>query len=112
MTIESDVRLNATKFADSNVSEDTKKGHELAIELTEKEPKWDEIGIEKYRQMRETGGSIMPAPKYLPEAKDETIPSREPGRTIPIRVYRPDNGQSKGVFMHLHGGGYMLSPHR
>lgn len=28
---------------------------------------------------------------------------------IPIRIYKPDNGQaSKGVFLHFHGGGFVL----
>ncbi|KAI0530325.1 acetyl esterase [Xylaria digitata] len=48
-------------------------------------------------------------PVRLPEAQELKIPSREPGRDIPVRVYKPDNGDpSKGILLHIHGGGYTL----
>lgn len=37
-----------------------------------------------------------------------SIPSREKGRDIPIRVFEPKDGPSKGTFMHIHGGGWVL----
>ncbi|KAJ2969348.1 hypothetical protein NUW58_g10011 [Xylaria curta] len=34
------------------------------------------------------------------------------GRAIPVRVYKPNNGQpSKGILLHAHGGGYVLGSH-
>jgi hypothetical protein len=33
----------------------------------------------------------LPKPVYLPEALDGTVPSRDAGREIPIRIYKPDN---------------------
>ncbi|KAK5694144.1 hypothetical protein LTR97_009765 [Elasticomyces elasticus] len=44
----------------------------------------------------------------LDSGKNITIPSREPGRSIPCRVFTPDNGKPKGVFYHIHGGGWVL----
>ncbi len=59
--------------------------------------------------MRERGETALPKPIRLPQAKDFDIPSREEGRIIPCRLLTPEHvGQVKGVFMHIHGGGWVL----
>ncbi|KAK2789230.1 hypothetical protein FQN52_006322 [Onygenales sp. PD_12] len=73
-------------------------------------PKWYEIGAAKYRRLREEGGTALPGKTFLPSASDLSVPSRDPTRTIPCRVLKPQNGQpAKAVFMHIHGGGWVLS---
>jgi acetyl esterase/lipase len=39
---------------------------------------------------------------------DDVIPSRDAGRDITIRYFKPSSGEVKGVFMHIHGGGWVL----
>ncbi|HVP30514.1 MAG TPA: alpha/beta hydrolase [Myxococcota bacterium] len=56
------------------------------------------------RQAREEGRGIWGPIQRVAEAKDRTIPG--PGGAIPIRVYVPP--QVRGVYLHLHGGGWML----
>jgi acetyl esterase/lipase len=113
MPITSDLSLDTSKFHPGSVSEETKKINAFLENITTKGPRWHEVGIAKYRQMRETGETPLPVPVYLPEARDATVPSREAGRAIPLRVYQPDNGQpSKGVFLHFHGGGFVLATHK
>ena len=113
MPITSDLTLDASKFHPSSVGEDTKKINAFLENVTAKGPRWHEVGVAKYRQMRETGETPLPVPVYLPEARDGTVPSREVGRSIPLRVYQPDNGQpSKGIFLHFHGGGFVLGTHK
>ena len=59
--------------------------------------------------MRENGETALPKPIRLEEAKDFHIPSREKGRDIPCRVMTPEHGgKVQGVFMHIHGGGWVL----
>jgi acetyl esterase/lipase len=36
------------------------------------------------------------------------LPSRDAGRSIPYRVFQPAAGQSRGVLLHIHGGGFVL----
>lgn len=50
----------------------------------------------------------MPRPTVLDSGKNSTLPSREPGRSIPIRTFVPEKGDSKGIFYHIHGGGWVL----
>ena len=113
MSITSDITLDASKFSPENVTEPTKKAAEFLEIVTANGPKWWEVGAEKYRNMWELGQTPLSKPVYLPEAFDGTVPSRDAGREIPIRIYKPDNGQpSKGVFLHFHGGGFVLATHK
>ncbi|PLB37147.1 alpha/beta hydrolase [Aspergillus candidus] len=113
MPITSDITLDVSKFRSENATEPTKKAAAHLESVTKGWPRWYEVGIEKYREMRELGTSPLPKPVYLPEALDGTVPSRDAGREIPIRIYKPDNDQpSQGVFLHFHGGGMVLGTHK
>ena len=52
----------------------------------------------------------MPKPQVLESGKNIKLPSREPSREIPCRVFHPESsgGEPKGVFYHIHGGGWVL----
>ncbi|KAJ5779810.1 hypothetical protein N7457_007530 [Penicillium paradoxum] len=113
MPITSDITLDISKFDPENVEESTKKAAAFLENVTSNGPRWWEVGITKHREMRELGQTALGKPVYLPEALDGTFPSRDPGREIPIRIYKPDNGQpSKGIFLHFHGGGFVLATHK
>jgi acetyl esterase/lipase len=113
MAITSDITLDVSKFRPENVTESTKKAATPLENITTNGPRWSEVGIEKYREMRELGQTPLPKPVYLPEALDGTVPSRDAGREISIRIYKPDNGRpSKGIFLHFHGGGFVLATHK
>ncbi|KAJ5171387.1 Alpha/beta hydrolase fold-3 [Penicillium coprophilum] len=113
MPIASDIALDISKFHPGNVTESTKKAATLLESITTTGPRWWEVDIKKYREMRELGQTSLPKPVYLAGAFDGAVPSREAGRDIPIRIYKPDHGQpSKGVFLHFHGGGFVLATHK
>lgn len=68
--------------------------------------------------MRLAGETPLPPPTVLPAGIDLSIPSRESGRSIPCRLFYPStsfqNGSkptTKGVFLHIHGGGWVLMSH-
>lgn len=113
MPFTSDLSIDASRFDPANITDATKQANTLLEGISTKGPQWWEVGIEKYRQMRDEGKTSLPAPVYLDEAFDATLPSRDAGRDIPIRVYKPDNGQpSQGVLLHFHGGGFVLGSHK
>jgi acetyl esterase len=58
------------------------------------------------RLARREGRSIFPAPVFLPAARDVQIPGR--GGPIRLRVIAPVEGAPVGVYLHLHGGGFVL----
>lgn len=58
--------------------------------------------------MRWNGETPLPKPVVLESGVNFTIPSREKGRDIPCRMFKPENGEVKGIYMHIHGGGWVL----
>ncbi|MCB8839521.1 alpha/beta hydrolase [Aurantimonas sp. VKM B-3413] len=62
--------------------------------------------IDQVRRMRKEGKGTFPAaPK---DRAAETITHFGPaGRAIQIRVLRPSDGQTRGTFLHIHGGGWV-----
>ncbi len=57
------------------------------------------------RAARREGKGIFGMPVFLPEARDLEIPGR--AGPVRLRVMRPP-GEPRGVYLHLHGGGWML----
>jgi acetyl esterase len=58
------------------------------------------------RRARYEGRSIFPAPVFLDEARWVDVPSR--GGGLRVRVIAPPEGEAKGVYLHIHGGGWTI----
>ncbi|KAK9326888.1 Alpha/Beta hydrolase protein [Lipomyces starkeyi] len=119
MSLQSDVSINVAKFDPANISEQSHKLHEGILAKYEVNPKWWEVGIAKFRQMRLAGETAAVLYPLLPHALDIKIPSREPGRDIPCRLLYPVNRRTeeerrgiKGILLHIHGGGFVLGDER
>jgi acetyl esterase len=56
------------------------------------------------RDARAAGYSVFGPVKHLEEAQDRRVPG--PAGDIPLRVFIPD--KAAGVYLHIHGGGFML----
>ncbi|KAK3701831.1 hypothetical protein LTR37_015253 [Vermiconidia calcicola] len=112
MPLTSDLSITADKFKPEAISKATHDFNDQLIKIMEGGPKWYEVGAEKYRRMREAGETPLPAPVELEGGRNITLPSREQGRSIPCRVFEPASGKAKGVFYHIHGGGWVLQTER
>ncbi|CAK4030980.1 hypothetical protein DOTSEDRAFT_80769 [Lecanosticta acicola] len=114
MPLQSDLQLNHDKFNPENISPQTREFNDNLIRVMNSGPKWYEVGPEKYRQMRWNGETPLPQPTVLESGTNASLPSRETGREISIRVFEPENDdqgkgrKAKGVFYHIHGGGWVL----
>ncbi|KAI0182682.1 Alpha/Beta hydrolase protein [Xylaria flabelliformis] len=112
MPLTSDITINYSRFDPNNTTEDTKKYCDFLEKMTTEAPDWWVVGAPRFREMMEAGEIGGLKPTRLPGAYEIKVPSREPGRDIPVRVYKPDNGEpSKGIMLHAHGGGYCLGSH-
>lgn len=109
MALTSDINIDISKFQGSAILPATAKFNELLMDSTAKGPKWFEIGAPKFRQMIHAGETSIAKPVLLDAAESFTIPSRDVSRTIPCRILKPNTGPTKGIYMHLHLGGWTLS---
>jgi acetyl esterase len=85
--------------------EESRLFNERLAELLRDQPGVHELPAEVTRLARREGRSIWPAPEFLPEARDLTIPSR--GGELRLRVLAPE-GEAAGVYLYFHGGGWVL----
>ncbi|KAF2823945.1 alpha/beta-hydrolase [Ophiobolus disseminans] len=108
MSLKSDLTIDASKVDRANIDKQTQEFNEKLIKIWADGPRWYEVGAAEYRKLRWDGKTPLPKPVILPEGVNGEIPSRDAGRTIPYRMFKPDNGVSKGVHMHIHGGGWVL----
>lgn len=110
MPLKSDMTLDAHLFDPKAIPSDVVAFDQKLMELGQKCSPWYEVGAQKYREMRSGGDTPFPKPLHLDEGINELIPSREPGRNIPVRIMRPQGHDKpvKGVLFYIHGGGFVL----
>lgn len=67
---------------------------------------WDNFGrpLPETREMRRQGQGPFPAPVFSPRAVTQTIDG--PHGPIPLRIIAP--AAPRGVYLHIHGGGWVL----
>jgi acetyl esterase/lipase len=81
--------------------------------LMEDEPPVDRIPAQESRRLREAGTPRTGPVVLSPQARQIEIPG--PSGALPLRIFLPrspgaqaETGGVRGVFLHLHGGGWVL----
>jgi len=92
-------------FRAGAISADTAKLNQDLINLLTGLPEWWVVGAEATREARRRGDGPFPVAPKSPRARMKTITGRD-GNEIPLRIIAPDN--PRGVYLHLHGGGWVL----
>jgi acetyl esterase len=97
--------LRPELFRNDAIAQDTTNLNNGLVELMTPLPEWWNIGAEVTREARRQGRGPFPAPVLSPRARTQTIPGRD-GNEIKLRIIEPR--QINGVYLHLHGGGWVL----
>jgi len=92
-------------FGEAAIDAETAKFNVEIIELLTGQPDWWITGAEASRAARRRGEGPFPAPMISSRARMLTITGKD-GNKIPLRVVAP--AQPRGVYLHLHGGGWVL----
>jgi acetyl esterase len=97
--------LRPALFRKEAIAEDTAKLNDTLVQLMTGLPDWWNVGAEATREARRQGRGPFPPPVISPRARTVSITGRD-GNTIPLRVIAP--AQARGVYLHIHGGGWVL----
>lgn len=93
-------------FDPAAIDDETRAFNQRVEELLAQGPATHEVPPEVTRQAREDGKGMFGPVQLVDEASYRTIPG--PGLSeLPIRVMVPP-GTINGVYMHIHGGGWVL----
>ena len=101
----SDNPLRPALFRPDAVADDTARLNDTLVELMTGLPEWWNVGAEATREARRQGRGPFPAAVKSARARTMVISGRDRNE-IPLRIIAPD--QVRGVYLHLHGGGWVL----
>jgi len=91
-------------FSDDAIPPETRAANAAIIQAMTGMPEWWDVGVQKVRDARARGEGIFPAAAKSERAR--WIEIKGPGGPIKLRVIAPK--QSRGVYLHIHGGGHVL----
>jgi acetyl esterase len=92
-------------FSDVAIAPETAALNAQMIELLTGQPEWWIVGAAEMRAARRRGEGPFPPPVMSERARTAMIAGKD-GHQIPLRVIAP--AQPRGVYLHLHGGGWVL----
>jgi len=97
--------LRPAMFRPDAIADDTTTLNDTLVSLMTGLPEWWNVGAEATREARRQGRGPFPAAVKSPRARTLVIGGRD-GNEIPLRIIAPD--QPRGVYLHIHGGGWVL----
>jgi acetyl esterase len=95
--------LDRQPFLDESIDPETKRLNESLQEMLSAVPPTYTLAPQVIREARERGEGLW-STKRLEEMEERFIPG--PAGGVPVRIYRPE--KIKAVYLHIHGGGFML----
>jgi acetyl esterase len=96
--------FDSSVFAVDAVSPETRMFNRQMIELMTPMPDWWVTGAQAMRDARARGTGPFPPPVQSPRARQMRIPGK--GGSIGLRVIPAE--RPRGVYLHIHGGGWVL----
>jgi acetyl esterase len=99
--------LRPELFRASAIPPDVATFNEALVQAMTPLPEWWNVGAALARDARRQGRGPFPPPVFSDRARTIVIPGRA-GNDIPLRVIAPSGGACRGVYLHIHGGGWVL----
>jgi len=92
-------------FTEDAISAETKGINDLIINAMKELPEWWDIGVATFREQRARGEGAFPLAPKSPRAREIEIDGK--GTKVKLRIIAPE-GSPRGVYLHIHGGGWVL----
>jgi len=100
------MNIDPALFRDEAITPETRAINAAIVAAMRAMPEWWEIGAQQVREARATGAGPFPAAAKSERAR--WIEIDRPGGKLKLRAIAPTDGGSRGVYLHIHGGGHVL----
>lgn len=97
--------LDPALFKPDAISAETRAINDAIVKAMAGMEEWWEAGAQKVRDARARGEGAFPLAPKSERARTIHIDGKS-GHKVPVRIVAPEN--PKGVYLHLHGGGWTL----
>ncbi len=97
--------LDPALFRPDAVSRETRALNDAIVKVLKGTPDWWVAGAAATRAARRRGEGAFPAPVMSNRARTRQISGKD-GNEISLHIIAPD--QPRGVYLHIHGGGWVL----
>ena len=93
-------------FGPDAISQETRDFVAASMAMREQMPSMDNTDLVKLRRLMDEGGGAFPVPPPVERAEDRAVPGMGEGATI--RIIRPEGREPTGVYLDIHGGGWVI----
>lgn len=97
--------LDPALFKPETISAETRAINDAIVKAMAGMEEWWDVGAQKVRDARARGEGAFPLAPKSERARTIHIDGKG-GHKVPLRIVAPEN--PKGVYLHLHGGGWTL----
>ncbi len=98
--------FDASVFGDDAITQETRDFVAASIAMREQMPSMDNTDLGQLRQLMDEGGGAFPVPPSVDRAEEYAVPGMGKGATV--RIIRPEDREPTGVYLDIHGGGWVI----
>ena len=98
--------FDSSAFGEDAIGQETREFVAASMAMREQMPSMANTDLVELRRLMEEGGGAFPVPPPVDRAEDRTIPDMGEGASI--RIIRPEGREPTGVYLDIHGGGWVI----
>ncbi|MEP0944640.1 MAG: alpha/beta hydrolase [Rhizobiaceae bacterium] len=100
------MQIDPSLFDEAKISEQTRKFNQNLVKVLQDLPDMWTLPAETVRRNRLEGKGPFPLEATEPSARNISIDT--PNGELELRLFKPRTAESKGSYLHIHGGGWVL----
>ena len=98
--------LDPSVFSEDAITAETRGFLAAAAAMRDQMPSMENMELAELRRLMDEGGGAFPVPPPVDRAEDRDLPGMGEGATV--RVIRPEGREPAGVYLDIHGGGWVI----
>ncbi len=98
--------FDSSVFGEDAISQETREFVAASVAMREQMPSMENTDLVELRRLMEEGGGAFAVPPPVDRAEDRDVPGMGEGASI--RIIRPEGREPTGVYLDIHGGGWVI----